>query len=144
MPRLSSVLLVDDDPTANFLNKMLIERAGVTEHLLVAEDGAQALRTLATACQPPEKAQCPDLILLDLNMPVLNGIEFLQAYQYLPAAQRQGIVVLLLTSASVERDLKQLQDLPLDGILEKPLTAAKLQQVFNKHFPTDPAGEGTR
>jgi CheY-like chemotaxis protein len=135
MPRLASVLLVDDDATANFLNKLLIQRAGVTEHLLVAEDGAQALRSLATACLPPGKAQCPDLILLDLNMPVLNGIEFLQAYQYLPATQRQGIVVLLLTSASVERDLQQLQGLPLDGIMEKPLTAAKLQQVLNEHFP---------
>jgi CheY-like chemotaxis protein len=137
MPRLSSVLLVDDDTTANFLNKLLIQRAGITEHLLVAEDGAQALRTLATTCvSPGSKAQCPDLILLDLNMPVLNGIEFLQAYQHLPATQRQGIVVLLLTSASVERDLRQLQDLPLDGILEKPLTAAKLQRVLSEHFPT--------
>ena len=135
MPRLKSVLLVDDDATANFLNKMLLQRAGVTEHLLVAEDGEQALRALATACVSPGKAQCPDLILLDLNMPVLNGIEFLQAYQHLPATQRQGIVVLLLTSASVERDLRQLQDLPLDGILEKPLTVGKLQQVLNEHFP---------
>lgn len=136
MPRLSSVLLVDDDTTANFLNKLLIQRAGITEHLLVAEDGAQALRTLATTCVSPGRAQCPDLILLNLNMPVLNGIEFLQAYQHLPATQRQGIVVLLLTSASVERDLRQLQDLPLDGILEKPLTAAKLQRVLSEHFPT--------
>jgi len=130
------VLLVDDDATANFLNKLLIQRAGVTEHLLVAEDGAQALRTLASTCVSPGKAQCPNLILLDLNMPVLNGIEFLQAYQHLPATQRQGTVVLLLTSASVEQDLNQLQGLPLDGILEKPLTAAKLQRVLNEHFPT--------
>jgi len=136
MPRLTSVLLVDDDATANFLNKLLIQRAGVTEHLLVAEDGAQALRTLASTCVSPGKAQCPNLILLDLNMPVLNGIEFLQAYQHLPATQRQGTVVLLLTSASVEQDLNQLQGLPLDGILEKPLTAAKLQRVLNEHFPT--------
>ena len=136
MPRLSSVLLVDDDATANFLHKLLIQRAGITEHLLIVEDGAQALRTLATACVSLGRAQCPDLILLDLNMPVLNGIEFLQAYQHLPATQRQGTVVLLLTSASVERDLRQLQGLPLNGILEKPLTVAKLQQALNEYFPT--------
>lgn len=135
MPRLTSVLLVDDDETANFLNKMLLERAGVTKHLLVAEDGAQALRLLASTCLSPAQAPCPELILLDLNMPVLNGIEFLHAYQHLSAAQRQGIVVMLLTSASVERDLDQLRGLPLDGILEKPLTAAKLQRVLDEHFP---------
>ncbi|WP_139925355.1 response regulator [Hymenobacter sp. DG01] len=135
MPRLSSVLLVDDDTTANFLHKMLIQRAGLTEYLLVAEDGAQALRTLADACQGPDKAQCPQLILLDLNMPVLNGIEFLQAYQHLPSTQRQGIVVLLLTSASVERDLDLLRGLPFNGVIEKPLTAAKLQQLLDQHFP---------
>lgn len=136
MPRLSSVLLVDDDATANFLHKLLIQRAGITEHLLIVEDGAQALRTLATAYVSLGRAQCPDLILLDLNMPVLNGIEFLQAYQHLPATQRQGTVVLLLTSASVARDLRQLQGLPLNGILEKPLTVAKLQQALNEYFPT--------
>ncbi|TVT38984.1 response regulator [Hymenobacter setariae] len=135
MPRLSSVLLVDDDATTNFLNKLLIQRASVTEHLLIAEDGAQALRTLADACLLPGEEQCPKLILLDLNMPVMNGIEFLRAYQHLPTAQRQGIVVMLLTSASVERDLGQLRGLPLDGMLEKPLTAAKLQQLLDKHFP---------
>ena len=134
MPRLTSVLLVDDDETANFITKLLLERAGVTE-LMVAEDGAQALRALVTACQLPGKAQCPELILLDLNMPVLNGIEFLQAYQHLPAAQRQGIVVLLLTSAWVERDLEQLRGLPLNGVLEKPLTMAKLQQLLDQYFP---------
>jgi CheY-like chemotaxis protein len=138
MPRLSSVLLVDDDATANFLHKLLIQRAGITQHLLIAEDGAQALRTLAATCVSPGRAQCPELILLDLNMPVLNGIEFLQAYQHLPAAQRQGTVVLLLTSASVARDLRQLRGLPLNGTLEKPLTTAKLQQVLNEYFPTLP------
>jgi CheY-like chemotaxis protein len=135
MSRLTSVLLVDDDATANFLNKLLLERAGVTEHLLVAEDGAQALRLLSNTCQVPGKEQCPELILLDVNMPIMNGIEFLQAYQHLPAAQRQGIVVMLLTSTSVERDLEQLRHLPLDGMLEKPLTTAKLQQLIDKHFP---------
>jgi CheY-like chemotaxis protein len=80
-----------------------------------------------------DKAQCPALILLDLNMPVLNGIELLQAYQHLPAAQRQGTVV-LLTSASVARDLEQLRGLPLNGIMEKPLTATKLQQLLDKYF----------
>ncbi len=48
MPHLASVLLIDDDATANFLNKLLIQRAGITEHLLVAEDGVQDLCTLAT------------------------------------------------------------------------------------------------
>ncbi|GAA4355880.1 response regulator [Hymenobacter saemangeumensis] len=135
MPRLASVLLVDDDTTANFLHKLLIQRAGVTEHLLVAEDGAQALRTLADTCQQPDQAQCPALILLDMNMPVMNGIEFLQAYQHLPAAQRQGIVVMLLTSASVTRDLDLLRGLPFHGIVEKPLTAVKLQQLLDDYFP---------
>lgn len=121
MSRLTSVLLVDDDVTANFLNKLVLERAGVTEHLPVAEDGAQALRLLATTCLPADKRQCPALILLNPNMSVLNGIEFLQAYQHLPATQRQGIVVMLLTSASVKQDLDHLRGLPLDGILEKPL-----------------------
>lgn len=46
MPQLTSVLLVDDDTTTNFLNKLLLRTMNVAEHLLVAENGAEALQTL--------------------------------------------------------------------------------------------------
>ncbi|GAB3637938.1 hypothetical protein GCM10027422_35280 [Hymenobacter arcticus] len=88
MPPLASVLLVDDDPTTNYLNKLLLTRMDVAQQVLVAENGEQALRTLDQTCSAPPTAACPRLILLDLNMPVLNGLAFLETYVQLPLAQQ--------------------------------------------------------
>jgi CheY-like chemotaxis protein len=132
MYQLSSILLVDDDATTNFLNKLLVQRAGVTDQVLVAENGREALAILHETCPSP---RCPALILLDLNMPVFNGLEFLEAYQQLPAAQRQAIVVIMLTSAVLDRDLERLRHLPVAGVLDKPLTKEKLQGLLAQHFP---------
>lgn len=79
MPKLSCVLLVDDDPTTNFLNKLLLQRMEVAEQLLVAENGREALRTLTQTCLLAEAPVCPALILLDVNMPIMNGFAFLEA-----------------------------------------------------------------
>ncbi|GAB3825079.1 response regulator [Hymenobacter jeollabukensis] len=138
MPHLSSILLVDDDSTTNFLNQHLLRRMAVADELLVAENGAEALRLLA----PPPQAlgsPAPSLILLDVNMPVMNGIEFLQAWQQLPVARRQGTVVVVLTTSLHARDMQQVQQLPVTTVVDKPLTEAKvhaiLDQYFQQHIP---------
>ena len=134
MPQLSSILLVDDDATTNFLSQALIKRSGVAEHVLVAENGLEALQVLRQTC-PPAGSQCPALILLDVNMPVLNGIEFLEAYQQLPPAQRQARVIVMLTTSLLPRDLERMRQLPIAGVLDKPLTLEKLQLVLRQQFP---------
>jgi CheY-like chemotaxis protein len=134
MPKLTSVLLVDDDATTNYLNKILLTRLDVAEHLLVAENGREALATLAQTCAAPG-TNCPALILLDVNMPVMNGIEFLEAYQHLPLAQQAMVIVLLTTSVN-PRDLTRVQTLPVAGTLTKPLTEAKVSFLLQQYFPT--------
>jgi CheY-like chemotaxis protein len=125
---LSSVLLVDDDRTANFLHKLLVTTMGITGHVLVAEDGQQALTTLAGASAPPA------LILLDLNMPVLNGPDFLTRYAQLPPARPRPVVA-LLSSSDQALDQARAQHLPVDAYLTKPLTREKLQGVMQQYFP---------
>jgi CheY-like chemotaxis protein len=140
MPKLTSVLLVDDDSTTNYLNKLLLNRLGVAEHLLVAENGREALATLAKMCTAAS-TNCPALILLDINMPVMSGIEFLEAYQHLPLAQQQAIVIVLLTTSVNPRDLMRVQTLPIAGTLTKPLTEAKVNTLLQQYFSaTSPSG----
>lgn len=133
MSQLKSVLLVDDDSTTNYLNKLLLTRLGVAEQLLVAENGREALATLAEVCGVPTPS-CPALILLDLNMPVMSGIEFLEAYQQLPWPQGQPIVIVLLTTSVNPQDLARVQQLPIAGTLTKPLTEAKVRDLLQTHF----------
>jgi CheY-like chemotaxis protein len=134
MPQVSSILLVDDDETTNFLNQTLIRRAQVTDQILVATNGLEALKVLHDTCTPAS-AQCPALILLDVNMPVMNGIEFLEAYQKAPLAQQQTIVIVLLTTTVLTRDLERVQQLPIASVLDKPLTSDKLRLLVDRHFP---------
>jgi CheY-like chemotaxis protein len=136
---LSSILLVDDDSTTNFLNKMLVQRAQVAQHVLVAENGREALQVLANSCSPAGSAQCPGLVLLDVNMPVMNGIEFLEAYQQLPTAQRHATIIVLLTTTVLARDLERLAELPIAGVLDKPLTTDKLRMIIKQYLPPSQA-----
>lgn len=137
MQKLSSILLVDDDSTNNFLNELLLKSLNVTERVLVAEDGTQALDLLATISNPDE----PALILLDVNMPGLNGIQFLEAYHQLPQAQRNATVIIMLTTTMDARDLSRLDELHISGLVSKPLTQEKVGSILQLHFqrqlPTD-------
>jgi CheY-like chemotaxis protein len=134
MPPLRSVLLVDDDPTTNFLNKLLLTNMQVSEQVLVAENGEQALRALSQHC-PPATGSCPQLILLDMNMPVLNGLAFLEVFAQLPLARQQSIVVVVLTSSLHPRDMRRTRELPIAGFLDKPLTREKITALLAEHFP---------
>ena len=132
MPHRLRVLLVDDDQTTNFLNKLLLTRLGVAEQVLVAANGEEALRILAQ--QGSEPATCPHLILLDMNMTVLNGLAFLEAYTQLPSAVQRAIVIVMLTTSLHPADLARAGQLPIAGFLNKPLTEAKVAALLQDHF----------
>jgi CheY-like chemotaxis protein len=130
MEKLSSVLLVDDDTTNNFLNELLFQSLGVTERLLVAENGTEALDIIERQTGPDE----PSLILLDVSMPGMNGIQFLEAYKRLPHSQRSATVIIMLTTTMDARDLARLEELNIAGLVSKPLTKEKIEHILLLHF----------
>lgn len=131
---LASVLLIDDDTTTNFLNKALLTRMGITQQVLTAENGEQGPGTLGQTCLGPESAACPQLVLLDMNMPVLNGLGFLEAYVQLPLAQQRPIVIVMLTTSLHTVDQAQAEQLPIAGFLNKPLTKENVTAILTQHF----------
>ena len=132
MPNLPCVLLVDDDPTTNFLNRKLLLRLGVTEEVRVAHNGQEALGILRT-CQD-QSAPCPVLIFLDVNMPIMGGLAFLEAYQQLPPAQQTAVGVVMLTTSVSPHDQQRVQELPIADYLDKPLTQQQVERVLARHF----------
>lgn len=134
MSKLSSILLVDDDKITNFLNQLLLNDLGVAQQVLSAENGQEALRIIQEQC---EGSSCPALILLDVNMPVMNGFEFLEAYKELAFSRKQSIIIIMLTTSLHPRDVKRLTGMPIQGFLNKPLTKAMMQELIQKHFSTE-------
>lgn len=135
MLQLTSVLLVDDDSSTNFLNQLLLHNMHVTEQVLLAENGEQALGTLARLQAEAGPTAYPQLIFLDLNMPVMNGLGFLEAYQQTDFGPHSPTII-VLTSSLLERDAVRARRLPIAGFLTKPLTREKVTAVLLEHFPT--------
>jgi CheY-like chemotaxis protein len=134
MSKLSSILLVDDDKITNFLNQLLLNDLGIAQQVLTAENGQDALHIIQEQCK---NDSCPALILLDVNMPVMNGFEFLEAYEALDFANKQSIIVIMLTTSLHPRDVKRLTGMPIQGFLNKPLTKAMVEELIQKHFSTE-------
>jgi CheY-like chemotaxis protein len=136
MQKLAKVLLVDDDSTTNYLNCSLLNRLEIAEQLLVAQNGLEALNTLEQTCRELPDSTDPILVLLDVNMPVMNGLEFLETYQQHPLAQKCQLVVVMLTSSEHPRDVERIKAAPLAAdILPKPLTREKVETILHRHFP---------
>jgi CheY-like chemotaxis protein len=135
MLQLTSVLLVDDDSTTNLLNQLLLHNMHVSEQVLTAENGQEALDTLTQLQAEYGPGVCPQLIFLDLNMPVMNGVSFLEAYQQTnPCACPSAIIV--LANSLPEREAMRARRLPIAGFLTKPLTREKITAVLLEHFPS--------
>jgi CheY-like chemotaxis protein len=129
MQKLSSVLLIDDDSTTNFLNELLVESLGLTDQLLIAATGEEALTLLSQAGVP-----APALILLDANMPGMTGTEFLETYYQRALDQQQASVVVMLTTTMDARDLARINELHIAGLVSKPLTKEKIEAILQLHF----------
>jgi CheY-like chemotaxis protein len=138
MPKLACVLLVDDDPIATFLHRRLLARLALTDTLVEAHDGQQALDQVMVHCQRA-RPDCPALILLDLHLPVVGGLEFLDRYARLPLAHVQPAIIIVLLTACEHP--QRVQGLGLGGLLHKPLTREKLDAVLQAYFdhPLSPA-----
>ena len=134
MAAISCALLVDDDDTTNYLNSKLLRRMAISDEVLVAVNGQQALDLLHVHCELPTSSACPALILLDVNMPLMNGFEFLRAYAQRPERTNPTVVIIMLTTSLNPNDLEQIQGLPIQGYLTKPLTRDKVNQVLQEHF----------
>lgn len=131
--KLNCVLLIDDDEPTNFVNQLVIDEAGYVEKIVTAESGQEALDYIASVVSKPE-AQ-PDLIFLDINMPAMNGWEFLDRYKLVCETLRGVHVVIMLTSSLNPDDRKRANEISkVDDFICKPLTSESLENIMQKHF----------
>jgi len=137
--KLNCVLLIDDDEPTNFLNQMLLEEEGCSEQVQVVQSGREALNYLTNndhAEQHQGSFPCPDLIFLDLNMPAMDGWEFLDRYRKLEKKHKGKIILVMLTTSLFPEDKVRAEAMPeIAGFENKPLTPEIIKKVMNRYFP---------
>lgn len=121
------ILLVDDYPADNFLHRRLLLSAKLAQVVSVCENGRDALDWL----QQCSTDNIPGLILLDLNMPVMDGWGFLHAHALLPLEQQVAqVLIMLSTSLPPAREAELGQHTQVKGCVAKPLSIDAIQELL--------------
>ena len=129
MSQIRKVLIIDDDEISNFICKNTILKNGFSNEVktvLSANEGLEYLKG---------SGEIPDLVLLDINMPVLNGWDFLEEYKKIRESLEELPVVVMFSSSVHEADIeKARKDQDVQDYIIKPMTTDTLENIFNKHF----------
>lgn len=121
MKLIDTIFIVDDDPIHQQIAKIMIERQAISNHVRVFSDAQDVLDYLRTNADNTEAL--PDLILLDLNMPVMDGWEFLEEYAGFCTQLPKNIRIFVLTSSIDEKDKERVSGYSfVTGYLTKPLS----------------------
>ncbi|WP_103072390.1 response regulator [Aquimarina sediminis] len=143
MKKVNCILLVDDSPSTNFFNKKMIEIAGIAHQVHEAYNGIEALDYLnhqGKFKQTEEQNEFPrpNIIFLDINMPLMDGFEFLEHYSKIPKENRAEMIIVFLTTSNWSKDkMKAIDTEMIYDFIEKPLEQDKLRTIaeyYNTKF----------
>lgn len=134
MKKLSLILLIDDDDATNYIHKFTIEDADCTDKVVVCTTAIEALIFLSTLQENGSYPQ-PDIIFLDINMPGMNGWEFLDEYEKLIELQKAKVVIIMLTTSLSPIDAIQAeQHKHITAYKDKPLSRVELEELIDNYF----------
>lgn len=131
--KLNCIFLIDDDEATNYVNTILIKNADCAEEVRAVTSGHAALEYLKSVDEDGNHPQ-PDLIFLDINMPIMNGWEFIEEYNKLLPEQRGKVLVWMLSTSNNPVDRERAIQLGSNGFMAKPLTTVKLMDVIKQYF----------
>ena len=122
-----NIILVDDDPINNFINKRVIQASNVCQRILLFTNGIDAINYIQN--ENPVEYDLPDLLIVDVKMPVMDGFEFIQRVNKLPHEKTSHFRIFMLSSSQDPRDLQKSRDLGVKNYISKPLSEEKLKQL---------------
>lgn len=135
---LQKVICIDDDPIALLLSKLVISKANFASEIVTLANGQEAMQYLERPQVIAENnaSRQPLLILLDLNMPVMDGWEFLEQFSLKLYEHYKDSKIILLSSSIDPNDIQKSRrfDMVLD-FFPKPLTKEMLADIFEKIAP---------
>lgn len=137
---LDQILCVDDDPITIMLCKKVIAKSSFSNEIITSQNGEEALNyfnTLKLANNNNKPVQCPQLIFLDLNMPVMGGWEFLDCFNSPEYSEFHSIKVVVLSSTIDPEDLEKSKQYPMVlDFISKPISQSMLEYLKTKFNST--------
>jgi len=128
---IKSVLLIDDDEPITFLNEFIIKRSGLVENVYVKQSGYDALEFLKTKKDQIEGG----LVFLDINMPGMNGWEFLEEYKKLGKNYLENVVIIMLSTSLDPDDIQKAKSIKeINEFRSKPLTRDIFFEIHENYF----------
>ena len=124
----TNILLVEDDRVDIMNVRRSFKKANIANPLFTAQNGLEALDILRGKSEEVQMPETRRLILLDLNMPKMGGLEFLHELRADPALKRTPVIV--LTTSDQEKDRVEAYNLNVAGYILKPVTFANFAGVM--------------
>lgn len=133
MEKFDKILIIDDDHINNFLFSRIIKLSGVSEDVETEKNASSALDALINNIATKQKL--PDIIFLDINMPVMDGWQFLEKYKELPKRIKERIKLYMLSSSVSHVDIEKAKEYEdVVDYISKPLTKEILHKIHATHI----------
>ncbi|KGO80742.1 chemotaxis protein CheY [Flavobacterium beibuense F44-8] len=131
--QINCIMLVDDNKIDNFFHERVIRKNHAAKHIVIKETAEEALDYIKQKDQNGDRH--PDLIFLDINMPGMNGWEFLEEYSELDESLHCKMIVVMLTTSENPDDIEKAKSRgALSAFRTKPLTGEMLEEVLERFF----------
>jgi CheY-like chemotaxis protein len=126
------VLIIDDDYASIYLTKAILEDMEIAEQILTVSNGDKGLEKIKQNCLNEHAAtsECPDLILIDINMPGLSGLEVVEELYKIGQSNLIQAKVVVLTASSQLRDMDKMIQFGVKKYIEKPITEEKISLLI--------------
>lgn len=129
MGQVKNILLIDDDNIFNFLNKQIIMMDHFAESVHSHVNAVSALEELSSQCKAD--GEFPDIIFLDINMPVMDGWEFLEEFEKLPQKFPERCKIYMLSSSIDPNDIEKSKAYKsVKDFISKPLSEEILRAII--------------
>ncbi|MDV7137878.1 response regulator [Maribacter sp. TH_r10] len=129
MKKIESTCIIDDDPIFIYGTKRIMKEMDFCDDILVFNNGQDAIDGLMDITSQGKKL--PSVIFLDLNMPIMDGWEFLEDFVKIPNHNREKVTVYIISSSVDPRDVERVKDYDVvNNYILKPITPQDLQNVL--------------